>query len=698
MGRSIAAGSWMPVMMVGFGFMPAAATARSCEHITPPARLPATPVRPLDIEDLVRLRDIGVNAVNPPDPRAFAVSPDGRQLAFQLRQADPATNSYCLAMFVTKVRPGAPVVMIDQGGEFLRRSFDFRGKAGFPSGLPMTITPVWSPDGSWVAFLKRVGSTTQVWRASADGRGSTALTASPIDVEDFRITADGSAIVFATRPDLARKRASIAQEALRGFRYDDRYSPMSSDRPFPSAPVEPEYSFQDLATGTVRPATDLEAAALRPPTDMPRQATSISRSATGGTGWIIPGQTNDRPGSNRLFARMPDGPAIECSAAACTDWVSRIWWTADGRRLRFFRREGWGLGATAIYEWTPGRGVPRRLYSTADLLSWCEPLKDQLVCLAETSAEPRRLILLDPVSGRLTPLFDPNPEIGRLRLGSIERLQWRNAFGVETYGDLVRPVGYQRGKRYPLVVVQYETRGFLRGGTGDEYPIQAFANRGYAVLSFNRPLDIGYLRAARNGDVGKANLAGFADRESVQSSLESGIGMLVARGIVDPKRIGITGLSEGAASAQYGLLNSSLFAAAVMSNCCLDPTLAMFVGPIAARHFAEEGFPTLNQDDQNFWKRTSLARNARAFDTPLLLQVSDDEYLSSLEGVTALREAGAPVDMFVYPDEHHIKWQPAHRLAIYRRNLDWFDYWLKGERPSSPDGRSEVAAWDLMRR
>src|SRR3546814_7367490 len=42
---------------------------------------------------------------------------------------------------------------------------------------------------------------------------------------------------------------------------------------------------------------------------------------------------------------------------------------------------------------------------------------------------------------------------------------------------------------YPLVVVQYDTRGFLRGGTGDEYPIQALAASGFAVLSVSRPID-----------------------------------------------------------------------------------------------------------------------------------------------------------------------------------------------------------------
>src|SRR3546814_3097963 len=74
-------------------------------------------------------------------------------------------------------------------------------------------------------------------------------------------------------------------------------------------------------------------------------------------------------------------------------------------------------------------------------------------------------------------------EIGKSNLGRVERLHWRNARGVPWYGDLIYPVGYQRGTRYPMVVVQYRTRGFLRGGTGDEVPIQTLADQGFLVLS-----------------------------------------------------------------------------------------------------------------------------------------------------------------------------------------------------------------------
>jgi hypothetical protein len=52
--------------------------------------------------------------------------------------------------------------------------------------------------------------------------------------------------------------------------------------------------------------------------------------------------------------------------------------------------------------------------------------------------------------------------------------------------------------------------------------------------------------------------------------------------------------------------------------------------------------------------------------------------------------------MFVLPGEHHVKWQPAHRLAIYQRSLDWFDYWLKGEIPADTARQADVRYWTTL--
>ncbi|PMY01186.1 peptidase, partial [Pseudomonas sp. MPR-R2A5] len=87
-----------------------------------------------------------------------------------------------------------------------------------------------------------------------------------------------------------------------------------------------------------------------------------------------------------------------------------------------------------------------------------------------------------------------------------ERLRSTNSFGLPSFADLDLPIGYVPGKRYPLVVVQYNSRGFLRGGTGDDYPIQAFANRGFAVLSVDKPTPVGMKAAPDYVEADRINL------------------------------------------------------------------------------------------------------------------------------------------------------------------------------------------------
>ncbi|PKP92525.1 MAG: hypothetical protein CVT77_08690 [Alphaproteobacteria bacterium HGW-Alphaproteobacteria-16] len=160
----------------------------------------------------------------------------------------------------------------------------------------------------------------------------------------------------------------------------------------------------------------------------------------------------------------------------------------------------------------------------------------------------------------------------------------------------------------------------------------------------------------------------------------------------------MTGLSDGASTVAFALINSDRFAAAAMSSCCIEPwTVMTVVGPAYADRMRTLGYPPATAPDRSFWAPASIAQNAATIDTPLLMQLADDEYLMSLEAFTALREHDKPVDMYVFPDEHHIKWQPAHRLAIYERNLDWFGFWLAGRIDPDPDKREQFAHWKALR-
>jgi dipeptidyl aminopeptidase/acylaminoacyl peptidase len=122
------------------------------------------------------------------------------------------------------------------------------------------------------------------------------------------------------------------------------------------------------------------------------------------------------------------------------------------------------------------------------------------------------------------------------------------------------------------------------------------------------------------------------------------------------------------------------------------------VGPAAARHFLDEGYPGVLDRNDAFWKDVSLSDNARRITTPILVNASEEEFLGAVLTYTALREAGVPVDMFEFPNEFHARWQPAHRLATYKRSLDWFDYWLRGRRSNDPVRQPELKEWDRLRR
>ncbi|GAA0309373.1 hypothetical protein GCM10009087_19270 [Sphingomonas oligophenolica] len=670
----------------------AAATESGCQDLAPSISAgPNASRRAIEAMDLVRLRDVGWPAgVAIEEPSAVALSPDGRKAAFQIRRADPATNSYCLGMFVVEIGVPTRLIEVDTGGELIRQTLDRTGITAFPTGVPKVITPHWSPDGLWIAFLKRERGVTQIWRARTDGSTSEALTTSDVDIEDLAWSSDGSAIIFAGKPKLQQAWRAIDSQARSGFLFDDRFVPKASSRPFPYAPSPLAFSTLDVRSRSVRPATSSERALLDPASDVSRPKDALLfATSLGSKAWTRRRDPDQYIPTTQLRAITATGKIVDCATEVCTHIVG-LWWMPGGRDLHFLRQEGWGLSQLALYVWTPGHGMPHRAFRTEDLLADCRPTGHDLLCLHESSGQPRRLVTVSE-NGRIRPVLDFNPEFREIKLGPIERLTWRNDRGIESFGDLVLPPDHRPGQRHPLIIVQYDSRGFLRGGTGDEYPIQLFAAHGFAVLSFERPREVGLLSPSRDGDeLERNNMKDWADLRSVLSSLEQGVHLLVARGVVDPARVGITGLSDGTRTTQYALLHSSLFAAASVSSSFEEPgTLIPLAGSAAERNYVGSGYPARGDEDQPFWACYSLARNASRIRAPILMLLAEDEYLGSLETAAALRQHHVPHALYVFPGEHHIKWQPVHRYAVYERNLAWFDYWLQG----GDHATREAAEW-----
>ncbi|MEE8294538.1 MAG: prolyl oligopeptidase family serine peptidase, partial [Sphingomonadales bacterium] len=78
-------------------------------------------------------------------------------------------------------------------------------------------------------------------------------------------------------------------------------------------------------------------------------------------------------------------------------------------------------------------------------------------------------------------------------------------------------------------------------------------------------------------------------------------------------------------------------------------------------------------------------------------QVADREIESTRSNFNALQAAGKPVEMVIYPDERHVKWQPAHKYMVYSRNLDWFNFWLQGIEDPDPAKAEQYLRWRELR-
>lgn len=691
---------WSAFALIGMAVIagPVLAAGPDCAASLLPPPTHAAGARKIESRDLVGLRDTGPSGDYFFGRTPLSMSPDGKHLAFELHRGDLASNGYCMGLVVVDLVRSDTPRLVDVGGEFVPWSHTFRGIVGRPIGAAALLQPKWSPDGRWIAFLRRDHGVTQVWRVRSNGADGAPLTHEAEDVLGFAWTANGSQLLYSNQPGIIAAQAVLDRQARTGYPFGAGFEPMVSNRPFVTGSIDVVLHSVDVTTGAVKLVTASDrsaAAAMALPEEISAQTEALAPDRR--RAWTTPANPDQPFGAKRLQVQFRGTHAVRCDTPQCDNIVELVW-SNDGRRLFYLRREGWGQSRYGLYRWAAGQRQPGRVAVMAGWIDGCVAGSDRLLCLTERSTEPRRIVSVNPANGHMETLFDPNPEFRSLILGSVKRLFWKTALGSEGFGDLVLPSDYHKGEPLPLIVVQYESRGFLRGGTGDEYPIQPLAERGYAVLSVNRP-ELSGLRAARTDEqMGREALRNWTERRNVVSSIMAGVDAAERLGIVDPRKVGITGLSDGSTALEFALINSRRFAVAETSSCCMaGSSFLAYLNAQAAAHFRMEGYPGVADDGRAFWKPMSLLQNADRIDAPILMQLSDEEYLGAVQVYAALRERQKPVDMIIYPDEHHFKWQPSHRDAIYRRSIAWFDFWLKGEEDADLVDAADLDRWRSLR-
>lgn len=681
------------------------AVPRSCEGMMsmPASAAGSRPIEPLD---LLRLRDIGYMHLGP-GQRLLALSPDKRQAAFVMHRADPSTNRYCVALMVLDLEANGPPRILDQADDLLMEAVIMRGME-VDYGLPRPLLPSWSADGKRVAYLRKVNGLAQIIDVTVANGASRQITHSPVGVDQFTRDAEGSGFVYSDRPSRTAARAAIQAEGQEGYLVDDRILPYAGTTPAIRAPLTEELHHLAPDGTDAGLVTDVDRAGLEASR---RNAHALSGTTQAlASGWAI-AKTQAIAGSysspTHLVATRPDGHLLPCSDPVCRGTlfadIEGAWETDRPGEFAFLKRDGWAASQYGLYLWKAGQR-PQRLLLTDDLIIGCESLGARLLCARESAVRPRHLVLIDLRNkARIVELFDPNPEYRALVQPDVTRLHWRNRSGQQSFGDLILPADGVPGRKLPLVIVQYVSRGFLRGGTGDEYPIPAFVRNGFAVLSFHKPSP---LFAAKDEDAALASIlprlnADWADRRNIHDSLMTGLDHVLGRYDIDAQRIGISGVSDGSTTVQFGLINSpGLFKAASIGSCCVDPTAMMIYGGSGlARERTAWGYPPVFGPGADKWQPLALMHNPPSLMAPLLMHLADSEFIISMETLAAYEKADRPVEARIFPQEHHLKAQPRHRIAFYCRNLRWFGFWLNQpiSADSCPAQGAETERWAALK-
>jgi len=657
----------------------------------------------ISAHDLVGLTDLGV----PMRPSELPISPDGRWVAVQSRQGNPEANTIELRWKIVPVNGAGSIIDAGDGGDLLYH----RTGSGLIVGPAFAELAQWSPDSKWIVYRASIGGEVQLWKSSWDGKVQEKLTHNGADVIAFHVEKTGVVHYVTGRRSRLEVAASWKAEEARGFLYDDRFvSVGGARRPASDA----GHAADQLVTWSVPVGGGLEKRGSLDPSAVLALSSGLTRLLDGETvrasrlGEMLAWASDTRkdrdvgfyPPETVTMSSNSGKDRIVCQDERCTGSIRGIWISRNGDIV--FLRAGSRDDPTelAIYRWNFRANRVSAVFVTNDLLFGCAYEMESLICGRETPTRPTSIVSIALTDGSLTTVFDPNPSIHDREFGIVRALHWRDAEGRAGFGHLVLPTDYVPGTRYPLIIVQYRSRGFLRGGTGDEYPIHLFAANGFAVLSFDEPEDWELLATARSADeLEKTAWSENRYRRLVHSVLMSGIEKLIDEGIVDEKRVGITGLSDGANTGVYALIHAPhRFAAASLSYTHWNPSLYFSSNTASQRLLDIRGLeePT-NQQALGRWRQVSIAMNANNLCSPLLVQVSDAEFFPEVQTYTALAKARKPFELYVFPDEHQVKTQPAHRLSIYLRNLQWFGFWLKGQESDDPLDEGQYSRWRKLR-
>lgn len=353
------------------------------------------------------------------------------------------------------------------------------------------------------------------------------------------------------------------------------------------------------------------------------------------------------------------------------------WWSKDGKTIYFNE----GIRATdELFAVDVATGDVRQLTTEkAAVRAAQDPESGRITITYSDPQTPSTLFTVASVSdvgnrARWVQLTDANPWIRGVALGDEDEITWTSKDGRRVGGILVKPVGYQPGRRYPLIVAIHggpaaaDVLSF-NGGYGS----QVYAGAGYAVLMPNYRESTNYGQRHKIESQGDYFTKGFDD-------IMTGVDYLIAQGIVDSTQMGALGWSAGGHYSDWILTHTNRFKA-ISTGAGTFNWISMYGESDTQRLRQWYLGDKLWYDDMEHWWKQSPAAYIKNAKTPTFIHVVDGDPRvprpQSEELHMALKRLGVPTEFWVYPGNSHGIPDPRNQYLKSVGEMAWMDYWVR---------------------
>jgi len=318
-----------------------------------------------------------------------------------------------------------------------------------------------------------------------------------------------------------------------------------------------------------------------------------------------------------------------------------------------------------------------------------DPTGKTVAFVATSMTKPPELVVANTDGTGERKLTSFNDDVNKDVVWSdAERFTYKSVGNMEVEGWLMKPYGYEAGKKYPMVI-------YIHGGPHSAYgegwfdEFQNLAAQGMFVLFTNPRGSSGYGAPFTYSTRGRWGMEDYED-------LMKAVDIVAKRPDVDSTKMGATGGSYGGFMTTWFATKTTRFKAIETDRTITEWTY--WYGSSDAQGLTEFEFYGKPWDNQKLYDTLSPIRYVNKVKTPMLMVQSEEDFRTPMGNAEmwfmSLKKQGVPVEMVRYPRSNHDlsrtgePWLLVGRLGRLRQ---WFGYWLQGEKPKDPPATRAAA-------